>query len=184
MLRYTSQEICKQIMNVISEWSSDILTGQLAQNDATRDFLALPCHLEEMGLGNPTALSGAQSESLLAMCEPILSIIRERADYILSARMAHHWIKQDLSQHSNTDLKKKANKVTVQNTLSENLCSCATAAQEIGVCSWLTALPIANYGFALDKRAFVTPSCCAITGCWKGYPKTVLADKHLLSITR
>lgn len=62
-----SQEICKPIMDITSGRSSDFHAGQPAPKDATKDCLALPCRLGEMGLDNPTA----HSESSLEMCEPI-----------------------------------------------------------------------------------------------------------------
>lgn len=68
--------------------------------------------------------------------------------------MAQDSIKQDLRwQHRNTGIKKKESNV-LNTKLSDNLGSCATAAQEKGVSSWLTALPVAHHGFALNKGEF------------------------------
>lgn len=93
-----------------------------------------------------------QLETSQKICKPLLDIISGKSSDILAARREQHVIKYKLSQTRRQQLADQASNVL--RAVSHEIRSSATVAQEKGVSSWLTALPIAQHGFALHKSDF------------------------------
>ena len=150
--RLTTGELLQPLEDKLRQSFLPALTGQSAPNNALRELLALPCRLGGMGISNPVTMSVTQFDTSLKICQPLLDIICGKTENILAARVEQQNIKHSLHQYHRRKLAGDA--TAIHNALPNELRACATAAQERGVSAWLTALPIAQHGFALNKSEF------------------------------
>ena len=125
------------------------LTGQPPPNETIRQLLALPARLGGLGLINPTTLKGATSK---AICAPLVSLILKQEGDVLSARKIQKQIKHRVRQEQRSSLTAEADELFKR--LPENTQRCMNAAQEKGVSSWLSALPLERHNFVLHKSDF------------------------------
>ena len=125
------------------------LTGQPAPNETMRQLLALPPRLGGLGLRKPATMNGLTSK---AICKPLIKLILEQHGDVLAAQHRQKQIKQQCRQDHQNKLADQAKQFT--SFASADLQKCVNAAQEKGVSSWLSALPITRHGFALHKGDF------------------------------
>ena len=142
--------------NLVFQKLIPALTGQSTPNGNTRALLALPVQLGGMGIVNLTTLPTVQHQSSVALCKPLSSLIDSQE---LHANMAaackdQAAIKGAINKKHRFGCKKEAENVI--RDLPPKQQRCAQAAQEKGTSysSWLSALPIKSFGFALHKDAF------------------------------
>ena len=129
------------------------LTGRPPPNDTERDLLALPAKLGGIALVNPTQATDTEflssaliSEALKdAILQQDLQYTSEVATHQLAAKTDVHKLRWEQAMQTSEQLKTH---------LSHSLRRSMELAQEKGASSWLTALPIKEFGFALHKRAF------------------------------
>ena len=129
------------------------LTGQPPPNDEIRDLLALPARLGGMALTNPTTTADVEFSASNTISNPLKTAILQQSfnypcDVVqeqLEARGEVRKMKRERSTQIATDLSQ---------TLSISLKRSMDLAQEKGASTWLTSLPIQEFGFALHKRTF------------------------------
>ena len=130
-----------------------ILTGQCSPNDSVRDLLGLPARLGGMGLVNPTKISSAQHKASASISDPlkdrILAQNREYPPDCIDAQVNAKLAAQKLQRESS-----KAAASTLRDSISGSLQRAMDLAQEKGASSWLTSLPLEEFGFTLHKGAF------------------------------
>ncbi|KAL5505646.1 hypothetical protein EMCRGX_G007111 [Ephydatia muelleri] len=130
-----------------------LLTGRAAPSDLERELLALPAHLGGLGLLNPSHLSTTEYSASMKVTQPLVDhIIKQDETYgyeilqdQLSAKAEVHKSKRE--QHSNAAS-------TLKDILPPSLAHAMDLSQEKGASTWLSVLPLEEYGFALHKGAF------------------------------
>ena len=129
------------------------LTGRAPPSDIDRELLALPVRLGGLGLVNPTRQSQQEYQASIEISAPLKNLILEqKSDYCfecleeqLKARRDTHKRNRDQAKSSATLLRASAPK-SLQRAMD--------LAQEKGASSWLTALPLEEFGLTLHKGAF------------------------------
>ena len=129
------------------------LTGRPPPNTSERDLLALPARLGGIALANPTKLSDTEFSASVKITEPLtIAILQRNPDYTLNMMTAQltakaeiHTLKRQQSTSAATFLK---------HALPDSVRKAMDLAEEKGASSWLTSLPIEEFGFALHKGAF------------------------------
>ena len=129
------------------------LTGRPPPNDAERDLLALPARLGGIALVNPTQTTDTEFLSSTKITAALKeAIIQQDFQYTsevvksqLEAKTDVHKLRREQARQASEHLK-----VRLPHSLKWSM----DLAQEKGASSWLTALPIEEFGFALHKGAF------------------------------
>ena len=128
------------------------LTGR-SISDLERELLALPARFGGLGLSNPTAEAPAASSSAAQITQPLV-------DHLLgkSELSAHETFAEQQAVHADVRRKRNASLRTeakaMQAKLPARLLRAVVAAEDRGASNWLTALPLADHGFALSKADF------------------------------
>ena len=125
------------------------LTSQPVPNKTMRELLALPPRLGGIGLVNPATIKHSISK---AICEPLIKIILQQQGNVLVVQQLQRQIKQQSKLEQRNEHVGRAN--DLNSHLSVEMQKCVSAAQEKGVSSWLSALPLTKHGFALHKGDF------------------------------
>ena len=138
------------------------LTGRPPPNNSEHDLLALPARLGGIGLTNPLDLSHVEYTASQKIAQPLTNHILQQ----LTTYPVHIKEKQLASKAANYRLKRHQLQQTASDLLSTllppHLQQAMTLAQEKGASSWLTTLPINEFGFALHKRGLLGCSCTPI----------------------
>lgn len=125
------------------------LTGQPAPNATIRKLLALPPRLGGLGLINPETLNCSTSK---VICEPLIKLIHEQQGDVRVVQQLQIKLKQRSKiEHQN---EQTALAQQINSDLPLGMQRCINAAQEKGVSSWLSALPLTKHGFVLHKGDF------------------------------
>ena len=134
------------------------LTGQNAPNDTERDLLALPARLGGLGITNPTELTAFHHTTSKNVSAPLVSLIVQQ-----SATHPANCKKSQKRAKSIARRAKRQHETTCANDLFNRIPSsqqrALEASREKGASSWLSALPMAEHGFALHKGAFRDALC-------------------------
>ncbi len=128
------------------------LTGQPTFNLKVREVLSLPVRLGGLGISIPSKSASTKFSTSEKVTAPLVILIsdqepRYNVDYEKLKEIKTK-IRSDKVQNQTsrlTDLKKD---------LSPSLKRALDLAEEKGASTWLTVLPIEEYGFALHKEAF------------------------------
>lgn len=129
------------------------LTGQSSPNDSVRELLGLPARLGGLGLVNPTKISSTQYNASVSISAPLKDrILVQNQEYPpdcidaqVDAKLAAQRLQHDSAKEAATSLR---------DTVSCSLQRAMDLAQEKGASSWLTSLPLDEFGFTLHKGAF------------------------------
>ena len=89
---------------------------------------------------------------LAAVCQPLVSLIRQQGEDIKEVSGLQRSIKYQLQRERRALA--KATAMELKNRLPNSLRQCVAAGEEKGVSSWLSAIPLESHGFVLHKRAF------------------------------
>ena len=147
------EELVQPLEDAIRYHFIPILTGRAPPSDLERDLFALPCRLGGIGIANPS--KGASSEYLasLQVTKPLSDLIlQQNPVYSFETLEAQLVAKSDI-QRSKRQVK-MANASHLKTSLPAPLQHSMSLVQEKGASSWLTALPVEEFGFALHKGAF------------------------------
>ena len=136
------------------------LTGQPAPNDDVRKMLALPARLGGLGILDPTAITAIEREASEECSAPLVDIIleskqscgRQRIENTLQALEKQKAVKRRNKRKRQEAQKKEAESIIASLPAMQR--DCALVAQEKGVSSWVTAIPVDRAGFSLHKSAF------------------------------
>lgn len=129
------------------------LTGRPPPNESERDLLALPARLGGIALANPTQATDTEFLSSTKITEALTeAILHQDFQYTdeviarqLEAKTEVHKLRREQASQASEQLKE---------SISHSLKWSMDLAQEKGASSWLTSLPIEEFGFALHKGAF------------------------------
>ena len=123
-----------------------------------RELFALPCRHGGLGIPNLLFLASTQYSNSLALSEPFIPLVLSQSDQIPSCVLEQQ-TKIKSSIHSQNRRISKDNSLTVREKLSPSLQRLFDIANEKGVSSWLTVIPIKAHGFDLHKGDFRDSLC-------------------------
>ena len=126
------------------------LTGQDPCSGLERELLALPCRLGGLNTPNPTIICEFQFSASKRISAPLASLILKQSDKfsipcLRSVKSDIHQAKQQLLTSNSNDIKSHLDP-TLQHTIDLLSVKCFSV--------WLTALPIQEQGFYLNKQEF------------------------------
>ena len=151
-------DLLQPLEQVIRQKFLPALTGQNALNDTERDLLALPARMGGLGITDPTQLTAFHHTTSKNVSAPLMSLIlQQSAAYPANCKDSQKRAKS--IAHRN----RRQHETTCANDLFNRLPSsqqrALEASKEKGASSWLSALPMAEHGFALHKGAFRDALC-------------------------
>ena len=128
------------------------LTGQPAFNSNFREVLSLPVRLGGLGIIDPSKSASTNFSISEQVTAPLVSLITEQE---LCYSVNHLKLKEIKAEARSDKIQKQTSRLTnLKKSLSPSLQRALDLANEKGASTWLTVLPIDEYGFALHKGAF------------------------------
>ena len=126
-----------------------VLIGVAPPGDLIRDLLALPARLGGISMPNPSKTSNKEYASSLLISELLRHLILSKnPSYPIDAIAKNARLKKEIHRLNHSTILSEA--ADVKRKLNDTL----QRAMEKGASSWLTALPLAKFGFSLHKGAF------------------------------
>ena len=133
------------------------LTGQNHLSDELCNLLALPARTGCLGLNNPVQ-EVIQFRNSVKVPAPLVKLVLQQSRVYPAKAMAElSEIQSQIRQEKQSEL--ASSEVSVFESLPNPLKKAKELASEKGASSWLTALPITEYGFRLYKGAFRDALC-------------------------
>ena len=130
-----------------------VITGHSPPNDTTRDLFSLPARLGGIGLINPTKSSSLQHQASSSISAPLKEqILAQNNEYSMECIDAQVEAKVEAQKRQRNHAKDSA--TALKASSSHSLQRAMDLAQEKGASSWLTTLPLEEFGFNLHKTAF------------------------------
>ena len=123
-------------------------------SDAERDMLGLPARLGGLGMANPVTQAPSAYDAAVSVTEPLVQHILSGSPTSTADQVVAEQILQMAAVRRQKTSKLKELADTIQSRLPERTQRAMTAAREKGASSWLTALPLADYGFSFSKADF------------------------------
>ena len=134
------------------------LTGRLALSDTERELIALPACLGGLGIPKPSCSARLQQEACAEVTAPLVDLINVRAGkYPKSVQQDQRQVKSTIRSRHQELIAKKAEDVKGRITGGQR--NGVEQASERGASIWLTAIPLAKYGFGLNKQVFRDAIC-------------------------
>ena len=129
------------------------LTGRGPPSDSVRELLSLPARHGGLGLVNPAKTSHSQYQASTSISEPLKNLIlAQNLEYPFDCIDAQIKAKSEAHKLNRDNAKDLA--TALRGTLSCTLQRAMDHAHEKGASSWLTSLPLEEFGFTLHKGAF------------------------------
>ena len=128
------------------------LTGRPPLNNTERDLLSLPARLGGIGILNPSTCNhyfDASRKITEPLQEVIQSSIQSYSTETISQQLQN---KQDTRKQTQDSQRVLCEEI--KKTATATLLRAIDLAEEKGASSWLTAMPLREYGFNLHKSAF------------------------------
>ena len=149
------------------------LTGKAPPNDLECNLFALPSRLGGIGLVNPTKLSESEYPASKLVTKPLCDLIFEQNPmYSFETAEEQHAAKAEIRKTKRQQSSHEASHL--KSILPDSLQHAVELAQEKGASSWLTALPVEEFGFALHKGAF--HDALALRYGWSPYRAPIHCD--------
>lgn len=124
-----------------------VLTGRVPPSDVVQDLLVLPARLGDLGLVNPASSCSSEYLTSTAMSQPLATLILTQSkDYPYECISAQLMAKAEASKLRRRCKKETAS--TIRGLVSDSLQRAMELAQEKGASSWLTYLPIQEFGLS------------------------------------
>ena len=127
------------------------VTGR-SVDQVERDIFALPARYGGLGITNPTVAADMEYENSLQATRELVNVILEQRTFHSIDTEATIEAKKVITRNKNAYLKDKNEHIIQQ--LSPIKSKYMELACEKGASSWLTTMPLEEYGFALNKQEF------------------------------
>ena len=154
-LTRTTPNIChhlREIEDIIRMKLLPSLTGRPPLNNIERDLLSLPARLGGIGIVNPSK-SNHNLDTSKKVTEPLQrAILSSSQVYSYETISQQHQNKQDVQRQLHDSQRLLQEEIKKSSTMT--LLRAIELAEEKGASSWLTAIPLREYGFNLHKSAF------------------------------
>ena len=145
--------LLKPLEDCISTTFIPALIGRPPLSKDIRALLALPARLGGLGIVNLTQLCQAMYLASLTITAPLTSLISaQQDDYSYDCIAAQLTAKAEVRSSNRKEVNEAASELKAK--LPACLQRAVDLAQESGASSWLTSLPIEEFGFTLHKSAF------------------------------
>ena len=180
--------LLQPIDNIVSLEFIPKLTGRPPGSSAERNILALPARHGGLGLRHLAHSSDWDFNASCQVADPLVSNIDSKNEtYYEEILAAQHMAKSSISRTKREDFSSKAE--AIKANLPPQLKLAMTLASEKGASSWLTTLPLVEFGLSLHKGGFRDALCLRYgwqpsgipTSCCCGSPFSV---DHALSCPR
>ena len=137
-------------------------------SDPERHLLNLPVQYGGMGLRNPSIFSDFQYQSFIKITSPLVDLILMQASSLpTNLNWVQHKIKKDVMKSKRQFLDNMSKEATINS--SEKQRCLMEIASEKGASSWLTVLPIQEYGYRLHKGSFRDVLCMTTCVCHNAF---------------
>ena len=134
------------------------VAGHCPPNDQGHSLLSFPLHLGGLGIINPLMISDAQYRTLVAVTNPLVSLLLSRNGYYTHDIMdSQHSVKAKLS--SLNQQQQLNNLIEFQKSVPSALSHSIDIAQEPGASTWLSTVPLRDHDFILHKSDFRDTLC-------------------------
>lgn len=140
------------IENALRTYLLPALTGREI-SDIDRDVLALPARFGGLGITNPPKAVQSVSEAAALSIAPLVQLILQPSSTSVQEAFAQQ-------RHASTTAQRQkraclqSEVIALEAQLPSRMQKALTAAKEKGASSWLTCLPLTEYGFTLSKSEF------------------------------
>ena len=122
-------------------------------SDEIRDLFGLPCRLGGLGIVNPTRIAAAEYAASKDTTDPIVrSILYHNGNYTSEMLADQLSVLAEIKSRNRSRLSSAA--ANLRSLLSPKFQRAMDLAQEKGASTWLTVLPVEEFGFSLHKGAF------------------------------
>ena len=129
------------------------LIGRPIPNAYSRAIFALPTRLGGLGIYNPLSHAGFQFVASSKICGPIVDrLVSRNFGYDYECQVSQYYAKLDVKKEKRQQEQDELQ--SILSSASSPLCRSLKLAGEKCASSWLTSLPLTEYGFSLHKRAF------------------------------
>ena len=129
------------------------LTGRAPPSNLDRNLFALPARLGGLGIVNPTLLSTFEFNASVSITSPLSNLIATQCqDYPYDCVEAQYNVRKSVQQQRHDNAKASAS--DLRKLVPESLQRAMDLAEEKGVSSWLTSLPLEEFNLVLHKGAF------------------------------
>ena len=145
--------LLQQLEDTLQQKFIPALTGKSAPSDLERQLLSLPARLGGIGVANPIVRCNMEYNASQELCRPLVDHILQGYLSYPSAVIQEQLLAKATNKNNRQQLEKELAS-NLQSSLSPTLQRAMTLAQEKCASSWLTTLPINEFGFALHKSAF------------------------------
>lgn len=126
--------------------------------DEVRELLALPARLGGLDISIPTWKSADEYDASTTVTQPLVaSIVNKESNYGANVEAEQKVAKNKVRLQRKAKLEQEAADVRVK--IPQEMKRNVDMAQEKGASSWLTVIPVAEYGFALHKGDFRDALC-------------------------
>lgn len=126
-------------------------------SEEQRLIYSLPARMGGLGFLNPTTEAKSDYECSVKMTSQLAEAIYNQSDSFSPDPDLQALVRKEVSELK--EGKKKALLDSIKNSSSEAMLRLLELAAEKGASSWLTSLPLADYGFRLNKQQFVDALC-------------------------
>ena len=166
-------EMFQVLENRIANNFIPTLTGREPCSNEERLLLSLPTRHSGLNLPNPVDLAKIQQDASLKVTEPLKKmIISQTTSY---ERLQVHEIKAELRRQKNEYHQQLAS--DVRKTLSPLKQRIMDLLKEKGSSSWLSALPLKDHGFSLNKGEFRDALCLRYGWQLRNLPQYCICGK-------
>ena len=148
----------KRLEDALSCLLIPTLTGQSPPLNSNREIFSLPARLGGLGIRNPSSQASFEFSASQRVCHLIVSrILAGKVEYEYECICLHAVVKPDIRRERME--KEKEIRDGLLQSLPAETSRMLRIAGEKGVSSWLTCLPIQEFGYCLHKRAFLDALC-------------------------
>ena len=129
------------------------IPGRASPSDLERELFALPVRLGGLAIVNPAYHCSIEFQASISISAPLSHLIEsQQHNYPWESLNAQIEAKNTVRKQRLKDLKSSA--TNIKSSLSDSLRHAVDLAQEKGASSWLSSLPLAEFGFSLHKGDF------------------------------
>ena len=151
------------------------LSGKDAINDLERNWLALPIRCGGMGLFNPSAFARSQYRASRDITQPLVDCLLSGSKGIpFEVFESQCKVIEEYVKKKRNDL--KVEKQKVRDCLSSDKQRLFDVACERGASVWLSALPLSDHGFDLNKGSFRDSICIRYGWQLQDLPSSCVCD--------
>ena len=146
-------QLLQPLENVIRTKLLPALSGRPPPNEVERELFSLPARLGGIAISNPSNTAELEFNSSIQVTKALKEAILQQEFHYTSETLTEQTKARSEVQKLGRD-KAEQSSLLLKDLLPQSLKFSMELAQEKGASSWLTSLPIEEYGFSLHKSTF------------------------------